>query len=210
MATLLMRLIGPLQSWGLDARFGERATSSEPTKSGVIGLICAALGRDRAEPVDDLARLQMAVRVDREGTPLRDYHTALDVLAASGKGTDTVLSNRWYLCDAAFLVGLAGNDRALLEQVHAALAKPVWPTFLGRKACIPAEPVWIPDAVIDLPLVDAMAAHPLLAAPEDLGPRRWIIEDDAGEQLRPDLPIGPFATRQFGQRRVRTEYRPCT
>jgi CRISPR system Cascade subunit CasD len=209
MTTLLMRLIGPLQSWGLDARFGERATSSEPTKSGVIGLVCAALGRDRAEPVNDLASLRMAVRVDREGALLRDYHTALDVLAASGKGTDTVLSNRWYLCDAAFLVGLEG-DRILLNQIHGALANPVWPTFLGRKACLPAEPVWMPDAVVGLPLLEAMAAHPLLVISDDATPRRWVIDDDAGEELRPDLPIGPFSMRQFGQRRVRTEYRPCT
>jgi CRISPR system Cascade subunit CasD len=209
MTTLLMRLIGPLQSWGLDARFGERATSSEPTKSGVIGLVCAALGRDRAEPVNDLANLRMAVRVDREGAPLRDYHTALEVLAASGKGTDTVLSNRWYLTDAAFLVGLEG-DRLLLDRIHGALANPVWPTFLGRKACLPAEPVWMPNAVVALPLLEAMAAQPLLVTTDDAAPRRWVIDDDAGEQFRPDLPIGPFATRQFGQRRVRTEYRPCT
>lgn len=209
MATLLMRLSGPLQSWGLDARFGERATSSEPTKSGVIGLVCAALGRDRSAPVDDLARLHMAVRVDREGAPLRDYHTALDVLAASGKGTDTVLSNRWYLSDAAFLVGLQG-DRALLETIHGALANPVWPVFLGRKACVPAEPVWMPDAVVEGPLLEAMAAHPSIVAADSSAARRWVIDDDTGEQFRPDLPIGPFSTRRFGQRRVRIEYRPCT
>jgi CRISPR system Cascade subunit CasD len=209
MATLLVRLVGPLQSWGLDARFGERATASEPSKSGVIGLLCAALGRDRAEPLDDLAALRMAVRVDREGTPLRDYHTALDVVAASGKGTDTVLSNRWYLCDAAFMVGLEG-DRRLLEQVHLALRDPVWPIFLGRKACTPAEPVWMPDAVVDLPLLEALGAAAVLIPPDEGKSLRWVIEDDSGEQQRPDQPIGPFSSRQFGQRRVRTEYRSCT
>ena len=56
MPTLLMRLAGPMQSWGTGSRFDERDTQLEPSKSGVVGLLCAALGRDRAEPVDDLAQ----------------------------------------------------------------------------------------------------------------------------------------------------------
>lgn len=209
MATLLLRLVGPLQSWGLDARFGERVTASEPSKSGVLGLACAALGRDRAEPIDDLVALRMGLRVDREGVPLRDYHTALDVLAASGKGTDTVLSNRWYLMDAAFLVGLEG-DGVVLRAIHDALRRPVWPIFLGRKACLPGEPAWMPDALSDDPLEACLASFPSLVAADAGGARRWVLEDPAGEQLRPDQPIGPFSTRRFGMRRVRTEFRPCT
>ena len=73
MPTLLLRLAGPMQSWGTTSRFDERDTQLEPSKSGVIGLLCAALGRDRAESVDDLAALRMGVRVDREGVPMRDF-----------------------------------------------------------------------------------------------------------------------------------------
>ena len=56
----------------------------------------------------------MAVRVDREGRLMRDYHTAQNVRRADPtKGTqDTVLSERFYLADADFLVGLEG-DRAI-------------------------------------------------------------------------------------------------
>ncbi len=118
MATLLMRLQGPMQSWGTTSRFDERDTQLEPSKSGVLGLVCAALGRDRSEPLEDLASLRMGVRVDREGIPLRDYQTATGVLVASGKADPrrTVVSPRHYLADAVFLVGLEGRDQALLER----------------------------------------------------------------------------------------------
>ena len=49
MSTLLLRLAAPLQSWGASSKFGRRATEREPTKSGVIGLVAAALGIRRTE-----------------------------------------------------------------------------------------------------------------------------------------------------------------
>lgn len=67
MPTLLIRLQGPLQSWGTRSRFDHRDTWPYPTKSGVVGLLAAALGRDRREDVSDLAALRMGVRVDRKG-----------------------------------------------------------------------------------------------------------------------------------------------
>ncbi|MFO1322344.1 MAG: type I-E CRISPR-associated protein Cas5/CasD, partial [Burkholderiales bacterium] len=108
MMTLLLWLEGPMQSWGTTSRFDERDTQLEPSKSGVLGLLCAALGRDRSEPVDDLAALRMGVRVDREGTVMRDFQTATGVLVAgTGKAVldRTVVSPRFFLADAAFLVG---------------------------------------------------------------------------------------------------------
>src|SRR5512147_835084 len=96
--TLLMRLVAPMQSWGVQSDFTYRDTGLEPSKSGVIGLLCAALGkpRDEAHPdshsqprLAELATLRMGVRVDREGLLQRDYHTALDVRTANGvKMTD--------------------------------------------------------------------------------------------------------------------------
>ena len=47
MATLLLRLAAPLQSWGSDSKFETRKTDREPTKSGVVGLLAAALGLRR-------------------------------------------------------------------------------------------------------------------------------------------------------------------
>jgi CRISPR system Cascade subunit CasD len=207
MSTLLIPLCGPLQSWGVDARFGERQTLREPSKSGVIGLICAALGRDRQEPIDDLASLRFGARIDRAGTLLRDYHTALDVVAAGSEKTDTVLSNRWYVADAAFLAGLEG-DAALLGSIRAALADPVWPVFLGRKACPPAcslVPEW---GLSPGGLREALLRAPALEGADRENPVRLVIEDPQGDHSRPDQPAGPFAQRRFFMRRVTSEVVP--
>jgi CRISPR-associated Cas5-like protein len=75
-SVLLLRLSAPLQAWGVQSRFTVRDTGREPSKSGVVGLLCAALGRGRDQPIDDLAALRMAARVDQEGRILRDYHVA--------------------------------------------------------------------------------------------------------------------------------------
>ena len=148
MNTLLLRLVAPMQSWGVESHFTVRDTGLEPSKSGVIGLICAALGRPRQAPLGDLNSLRMGVRVDREGTLRSDFQIAQNVLASDGKNVkSSVISNRYYLSDAAFLVGLEHADLALLEGIYCALQQPVWAVFLGRKAFMPSAPVWLPDGL---------------------------------------------------------------
>ena len=209
MATLLLRLQGPMQSWGTTSRFDERDTQLEPSKSGVLGLVCAALGRDRQEPVDDLAALRMGVRVDHEGMPMRDYQTATGVLIATGKSDlrRTVVSPRYYLSDAAFLVGLEGKDEALLARIHTALRAPHWPLALGRKSFAPGMPVWLPDGLSPLPLEAALAQYPRLVSARrgDLQPTlRCLLEDDQEGAVRLDQPVAPFAERRFGPRFVKS------
>ena len=67
MATLLLRLAAPLQSWGSDSKFETRKTDREPTKSGVVGLLAAALGlrRDDTEGLARLNGLRFAVETLR-------------------------------------------------------------------------------------------------------------------------------------------------
>ncbi len=36
---IILRLTGPMQSWGINSRWNFRDTSTEPTKSGIIGLL---------------------------------------------------------------------------------------------------------------------------------------------------------------------------
>jgi len=218
---LLLRLAGPMQSWGTQSRFSVRDTGLEPSKSGVIGLLCAALGRKRHNGISDLARLRMAVRVDREGVIKRDYHTALDVAKADGKIPPerkhpkfTVTSNRYYLADADFLVGLEGNstDLELMEHAHLRLANPVWPLYLGRKAFVPSRPVQIPDGVREGALEEVLRTYPwharshaeLAHPPEKL---RLVIETPFGEgpDIRNDKPIN-FAERTFTIRHTRTTF----
>jgi CRISPR system Cascade subunit CasD len=212
MSVLLLRLAGPMQSWGVQSRFGIRDTGLEPSKSGVFGLLCAAIGRPRHAPLADLAGLAMGVRVDREGSVARDYHTAQQVRRADPKkGTqDTVLSERFYLADADFLVGLEG-PHALLAGLHEALAAPAWPLYLGRKAFVPGVPVVLPDGLRDgQPLRDALKTYPWSPRPRERPPEslRLVLDAPPGQgEPRPDVPLS-FSPRRYTVRHVVTEFLP--
>lgn len=211
MATLMLRLVGPMQSWGTTSRFDERDTGKEPSKSGVLGLVAAALGVDRENWVDlePLCRLRMGVRHDRPGVPKRDYQTAQGVITGNGLAKDPAVTNRHYLADAAFLVGLSGDDRAVLERIHAALADPVWPLALGRKSYVPSEPIWMPGAVVDADLRTALIEWPaitLKALRRRHTPLVLSIESHSRSGLmKMDQPLSSFAERRFGPRFVVSE-----
>lgn len=210
MNTLLIRLSAPMQSWGTQSRFTVRDTGLEPSKSGVLGLLCAALGIDRADDagLQPLTLLRMGVRVDREGLLRVDYHTAKDVRMANGKIKGTELSNRYYLADAAFLVGLESADLPLLEKIQAALQSPVWALFLGRKAFVPSEPVNLPDGLqAGKTLEDALKRYPLLRPPQK-DKLRVVLENPNGAIVRTDQPLS-FSQRTFAPRRVSVDFYPA-
>jgi CRISPR system Cascade subunit CasD len=205
MNTLLLLLSGPMQSWGVQSRFTVRDTGLEPSKSGVIGLLCAALGRARDEPLDDLAALIMGVRIDREGRLSRDYHVAQNVLKAGGGIKPTEPSTRYYLADAVFLVGLQGEDLSLLQSLQEALYHPVWLLYLGRKAFVPGKPVALPDGLKeDTPLEVALSSYPYQGRGQPPERLRGVIEDLRGTWVRPDQPISfSSGDRRFNPRRMR-------
>lgn len=211
MNTLLLRLVGPMQSWGVQSRFSVRDTGLEPSKSGVLGLVCAARGIDRNddEALAVLAKLRMGVRVDREGRLSRDYHTAILRVPKSGGGLKkTEPSTRYYLADAAFLVGLEGNDLPLLEEIQKALARPVWPLFLGRKAFAPGLPVRLPDGLkASAGLEEVLKTYPYQGRGDPPDKVRLILEDVNGDIVRPDQPISfRMYYRRFAPRRVKIAF----
>jgi CRISPR system Cascade subunit CasD len=212
MDTLLLQAIGPLQSWGVQSHFTMRDSGLEPSKSGIIGMICCALGRDRCSPIEDLTKLKLGVRVDREGLLSRDFHIVQDVMVPKGKGKkDSIITNRYYLAGAAFLVGLSG-ELELLAHINAALQKPKWPIFLGRKAYSPSVPVWLPDGVKEnQDLETALSSYGWIvpAYSEKMPETLRVVQDDPlGEQIRNDVPIS-FAERKFTSRRVNTKFIPA-
>jgi CRISPR system Cascade subunit CasD len=206
--TLLLRLAGPMQSWDTRSKHTERDTDMEPSKSGVIGLLCAALGHSRTDPIGGLAKLKMGVRVDKPGSKQPDLQTAMDVLQVQD-GTRSVISTRYYLADAAFLVGLQG-EMELLRLLHAALRDPVWPLSLGRKAFVPGDPIWMEDGLI--PGEDfetALQTYPWHPRPcqEKLKLLKLILEDIHGDEVRFDHPISFKSNdRRFVPRRMRVEW----
>lgn len=149
-ATLLLRLKGPLQSWGFDSRYSQRTTGSIPSKSGVLGLLAAAEGRRRADPVSDLAQLRFAVRVDQPGSLIKDFQTYGDRSLSEGA---TGLVDRYYLEDAVFIAGVEGPDVELLSSLERFLNHPRYPLYLGRRSC----PV-SPDLVIGVKETDVVTA----------------------------------------------------
>lgn len=249
MKTLLLRFIGPMQSWGIDSRFVMRETGLEPSKSGVIGLLCAALGKPQKDeeaehhdypPLSRLAGLRLGVRVDRPGVMQSDYHTAggahlpeetmqgswglYGVLKASAeprrfdepprKGDlKTELSHRFYLADAAFLVGLQAmnaEDEYWLGKIQERLKKPRWPIYLGRKSFVPSEPVWFRDDDLEqwsaMQLEESLSSRPRLV--KDATPLRLVLDADpddpvqsAGAIARKDVPTS-FEHRYFTTRYV--------
>lgn len=154
-----MRLVGPLQSWGFNSQFSRRNTGLLPTKSAILGMCCAAMGlvkgSDREnEVLGKMRRLGLLViavprlRKRRDGETdslsvgrLVDYHTVQGTLKADGTPKDTHLTWRQYLCDAAF-VAVLGGEKGVIGDIGGALRNPVWGIWLGRKACIPAAPVF--------------------------------------------------------------------
>ena len=178
MSTLLLRLAAPLQSWGISSKFERRGTEQMPSKSAIIGMVSAALGRDRDADIKDLHILKFGVRIDQQGKLLKDYHTVKTdelkrTLKKSKKDpnkaklkddiiTGSYVTYRYYLTDAAFLVGLEG-EMPLLTEIKYALENPVFPLFLGRRSCPPAGRLVIGD-IREESLLDALSNEPWLAS----------------------------------------------
>jgi len=194
MATLVIRLAGPLQSWGSDSKFEIRKTHKEPTKSGIVGLLAAALGRKRYENVDDLCQLRIGIRVDREGDLLRDFHMVAP--KKKGKKASVVpymmvpaleddrgkawITNRYYLSDAVFIVGIESDNEEFIYKLEQALRSPKYPLYLGRRSCPPEFPVVL--GVKGLPLVDTLKAEPWAVSEWDVS--RWEKNGKPAPELR--------------------------
>lgn len=183
MSTLLLRLAAPLQSWGTESKFDTRNSGREPSKSGIIGLLAAALGYKRCETekLAELASLRIGIRVDREGQLLHDFHTAHN-------GKDSYITHRYYLADAVFVVGIEGELNRL-EEIKEALSHPAFPLFLGRRSCPPTLPLCL--GIRDAGLADALSTERSYVE-KTRSSARIVRDADKGERgsapIR-DLPI---------------------
>ncbi|PST47233.1 type I-E CRISPR-associated protein Cas5/CasD [Bifidobacterium callitrichos] len=144
MSVLLLQLAGPLQSWGDSSRFVRRETRTEPTKSGVLGMLASAQGRTREDPIEDLLELSFGVRIEQRGRIIRDFQTEKSLTRKRGSreyDKTMPLTYRYYLSDAKFLVAVGAADRGVLESLNHAVCSPKWPLYLGRRSCPPEYPV---------------------------------------------------------------------
>ena len=124
-----------------------------------------------------------------------------------------IQSYRHYLADAAFLVGIEGDDGALLERIYAALRDPVWPLALGRKSYVPYESIWMENGLQDGSLQDVLARWPWIGSKRksEERPEKLMVSiesEDGSGVLKMDQLLSSFAERRFGARFVRSEWIP--
>lgn len=160
---LVFTLWAPLGAMG-EIAVGERRTGFDrPAKSAITGLLAAALGIERREEERLLALAEgygLAIRTDRAGSILYDYHTAQVPSARRGvrwttrreelaeAELNTVLSKREYREDPWYTVALWPRPGAPvpLEELARALERPHFTLAFGRKACplgLPPSPAVI-------------------------------------------------------------------
>ncbi|BBK42273.1 type I-E CRISPR-associated protein Cas5/CasD [Allostella vacuolata] len=200
-AFLLFTLYAPLAAFG-DIAVGERRTGLDrPGRSGVFGLLAAALGIDRADEDGHRAldaAYALAVRVDRHGTLTQDYHTIQAPAARTGRSwatrraalaerdLGTLLSLRDYRQDAlstlALLPRTADADTARLA---GALATPRYTLFAGRKSCplgLPPRPMVVAAGG----LAAAFAAYDGAATEPERAVRAHFATHPAGSTIHVD------------------------
>ncbi len=221
---LLLWLEGPLQSWGDDSRYGRRESLPFPTRSGVFGLICAALGKGGAQKewlsehrYAGMTVLAFAPKEHAKNVrQLRDFHTVgngyddsnpFESLfipkTAAGKaavGGGSKITYRYYLQDSCFAV-ILNLSSSQCTPIADAIQQPVWMTGLGRKSCIPSE--WVYQGEFDtyeecisfaLTLGDSKSRVLSLTVKEGKFP------DEGRVQVVNDVPIAFGETKEYAQR----------
>ena len=208
MTTLLLLLAGPLLAWGDSSRFSRRDTRMVPTKSGVLGLLAAAQGLRRTDPLEDLVHLRFGVRSDQPGSLQRDFQTAIDWRT----GKSMPLSYRYYLADARFVAGVEG-PRPVVEGLAAVLQRPAFPLYLGRRSCPVGHAPFL--GIVEEPLEQALREAPWEAAawyrakqPSDVELDLHVDakpDDSRPRETRRDVPVSfDPRHRDYGWREVAT------
>lgn len=164
---LLLWFESPLQSWGFDSKFGRRDTFDFPTKSGVLGLLCSALGKSGkqrellalfaplSQMVLSFTRFNKHTNEKIKSPPLlRDFQmvgsgynendlweSLLVPKTSLGKkptGAGTKMTYRYYLQDAYFAV-IVEFPESMMDELMNGLKNPFWDLYLGRKTCAPTD-----------------------------------------------------------------------
>ncbi|MFN1193178.1 type I-E CRISPR-associated protein Cas5/CasD [[Kitasatospora] papulosa] len=178
MTGLVLRLAGLLQSSGERGVFHYRDTCAFPTRSQLIGMFAAAQGRPREHALDPYPHLQspddttapshrdltFTIRIDQPGALYRDFHTVgggypreQGLLCGDGtrrsQAKATLVTHRDYLTGAVFTIAVQG-PATLIHHIAESLERPRFGLFLGRRACLPDEPLVLnahsPDPITEL------------------------------------------------------------
>jgi CRISPR system Cascade subunit CasD len=202
MQVLILRLEGPLMSFGDVAIDEIRPTRRLPARSMLTGLLANALGyahRDVAALDRLQERLRFAARLDQEGQGLVDFQTAelsqhdplwtthgvpAERAGGAASYSGPALRYRHYRADAAVTVALTlapAGESPDLAALEAALRRPERPLFIGRKGCPPSRPIL--DRLVEVEsLIAALdQVAPFGQGPLSDDPLLIETEDDPGE-----------------------------
>ena len=220
MPTLLLRLAGPMQSWGTTSRFDQRDTGKEPSKSGVIGLLAAAMGIDRENwtGLQPLARLRMAVRHDRPGVPsaIIKRPVAPTRIRSSRRTAD----RRRTALSRAAITSPTPRSSSALRATTARSWKKACEVASSRLAFVPGPKVLCAlrtnlDRRRPARCASAGNLGPLAvdrrAGKWEKRPEKLLVSWESGDGtgvLKMDQPLSSFAERRFGARFVTSERVP--
>ena len=166
---LLLWLEAPLQSWGFDSKFGRRETLKFPTRSGVVGLVCSALGAggEQRELLAEFSSLRQTVisfvrsrqtengkqKLDREPL-LRDFQMVgsgyddrdpwmslmIPKTISGGKSVGGGTKMTYrFYLQDTFFAVIFESLSQRSLEIAEALRNPVWDLYLGRKNCVPTD-----------------------------------------------------------------------
>jgi CRISPR system Cascade subunit CasD len=214
MDVILLRFEAPLMSFGAPIVDNRGEIQPYPALSMMTGLLGNALGVDHsdAEVLEQLQRrIRYAVRQDREGERIQDYQTVdlskpymddkrawttrgeLEERKGGSASSGTHIRLRDYWADAAYTVALTldpQEEAPTLDDIDAALKHPERPLFIGRKTCLPADPLFLNRT--DAPrLIDALSDSdkaPLALQSDDQSALQawWPIHPDEDEPTDED------------------------
>jgi len=198
---LILKLQGPMQAWGRESFEGLRPSELFPGRSALLGLLGACLGVERTDQNRQQAlagSVSFAVRVDKQGQKMTDYHTVKNAREdyRGLKSHDTIQTWREYWQDACYTVAVWSNPGAvvLLAEIAQAVKQPIYTPVLGRRSCPLARPLF----------ETVLFAESALSALAQIGSNQGAIyneEDSAGAILlkKRDVPI-IHQPRQFASR----------
>ena len=152
---MAVSLSGFMGSFGTPSRRDRhRRTARHPGKSVMTGIICNAMGCERGDidAIKEVSSLRMTsyalktegAFVDFQTAPRnvhRPYSKVINGCVQAGKkDEDHILMYRHYLSGFKFVVVMEG-PRDLVLKCHQALEYPARELFIGRKCCLPTEPI---------------------------------------------------------------------
>lgn len=233
MDCLILRFDAPLMSFGGVIVDQHNGTDRFPGTAMLTGLFANALGwsHSDAEQLQGLqARLTFAARWDVEPEALLDYHT-VDLgqpkMSEPGwttrgtpehreggpdarKGTHQRYRHYWVNGIMTVATTLQVDGEPSLDDLEHALREPARPLFLGRKTCLPAEPVLIGrrqgNDLLSI-LRDVPRATRLGKVPDEPMQARWPAElgADHAAQVRPVYDLRDWRNQWHAGRRLVAE-----